>query len=125
MKIQLETGGSQNIIRAYGQGRVTVNQEVFTTSLVLMPEQIVPDWPPRVLADIRAEHFELVRRLKPEVLILGTGRRLQFPPDEHIRTLVQARIGFEVMDTGAACRTYNILLSEGRRVAAALLMIEP
>jgi uncharacterized protein len=124
MKIHLETGMGQNLIRAYAPGRITINEEVYTTSLIVTPQQVVAAWPPSGFADLRAVHFEAIVVLQPEVVILGTGARLQFPAPSLTRSLVEAGIGIEVMDTGAACRTYNFLMSDGRRVAAALLMIE-
>ena len=84
----------------------------------------IADWPPQTFSDLAAEHFEQIRQLAPEVVVLGTGSRLQFPRLADTRALIQANIGLEVMDTGAACRTYNILMQDGRRVVAALLMIE-
>ncbi|MHB8535543.1 MAG: Mth938-like domain-containing protein [Sulfuricaulis sp.] len=124
MKIHLETGAGQFFIRAYAPGRVTINDEVYTHSLIVTPEQIIRDWPPNSPAELQAVHFEFIVSLRPEVFVLGTGARLQFPAARIIRPLVEAGIGIEVMDTGAACRTYNILMSDGRRVAAALMMIE-
>ena len=124
MKIHLESGIGQNLIRAYAPGLFTINEEVYTTSLIVTPHQVVAQWPPAGFADLLAGHFELIPPLKPEVVILGTGARLRFPAPSLTRALVEAGIGLEVMDTGAACRTYNFLMSDGRRVAAALLMIE-
>ena len=124
MKIHLESGLGQNLIRAYAPGRITINEEVYTTSLIVTPGQVVTAWPPVSFADLLAGHFEMIVPLRPEVVILGTGTRLQFPAPSLTRSLVEAGIGLEVMDTGAACRTYNFLMSDGRRVAAALLMIE-
>ncbi len=124
MKIHLESGLGQNLIRAYAPGRLTINEEVYTTSLIVTPRQVVAEWPPASFADLLAGHFEMIASLQPEVVILGTGARLQFPAPSLTRSLVEAGIGIEVMDTGAACRTYNFLMSDGRRVAAALLMIE-
>ncbi len=124
MKIHLESAVGQNLIRAYAPGRITINEQVYTRSLIVTPQQIIVDWPPVTFADLLAGHFEALAALQPEVIVLGTGRRLQFPAPRLIRSLVEAKIGLEVMDTGAACRTYNILMSDGRRVAAALLMIE-
>lgn len=123
MKIQLESGGNANVIRAYAPGSVTINQEIHRTSVVVTPERIIAHWPPRAFADLAAEHFEAVCALAPEIVLLGTGTRLQFPAPALTQSLMRAGIGFEVMDTGAACRTYNVLMGEGRRVAAALLMI--
>ena len=124
MKIHLESGLGQNLIRAYAPGRVTINEEVYTTSLIVTPGQLVTAWPPAGFADLQASHFEMLVELKPEVVILGTGAQLLFPAPPLTRSLVEAGIGLEVMNTGAACRTYNFLMSDGRRVAAALLMIE-
>ena len=124
MKIHLESGIGQNLIRAYAPGRITINEEVYTTSLIVTPRQVVTEWPPASFADLLAGHFEIITPLQPEVVILGTGARLQFPAPSLTRSLVEAGIGLEVMDTGAACRTYNFLMSDGRRVVAALLMIE-
>ena len=124
MKIHLESGTGQNLIRAYAAGSITINQEVYTSSLILTPQRIIADWPPVRFADLTAPDFEAIAALRPEVVVLGTGARLRFPAPDVIRVLVEAKIGLEVMDTGAACRTYNILMSDGRRVAAALLMIE-
>lgn len=122
MKIQLDSAGNLHRIRHYGPGTVTVNQTAYTTSLVVLPDRVV-DWPPQRFADLAAAHFEFIRTLNPEVVLLGTGTHLRFPAGPVTRCLVDAGIGLEVMDTGAACRTYNVLASEGRRVAAALLLL--
>jgi len=125
MKIQLDTGSTgRNFIRSYGPGQVTVNQQVFRRSLIVTPERLIADWPPQDVAAFVSEHFAPIRELAPEVVILGTGARLRFPRPPEVRLLAEANIGLEVMDTGAACRTYNILMQDGRRVLAALLMIE-
>ncbi len=122
MKIHLESGLGQNLIRAYAPGLVTINEKTYTRSLVVTPQQIIADWPPASSAELQAAHFEAIAALRPEVVILGTGARLLFPAPNIIRPLVEAQIGVEVMDTGAACRTYNFLMAESRKVAAALLL---
>lgn len=124
MHIQLESGGQSNQIRTYSSGLISVNQDSYTRSLIVLPGQIISDWPPQTLEELTAAHIEILVSLSPELLILGTGRRQQFPHAEILAPLVAAGIGWEIMDTGAACRTYNILMSEGRNVAAALLLIE-
>jgi uncharacterized protein len=123
MKLVLETGAGRNLIHAYRVGAVTINQRVFTHSLIVTPDSIA-EWTPRRFQELSAEHFEPIAALRPEVVVLGTGARLSRPSPAHLRLLTDWRIGVEVMDTGAACRTYNILMGEGRRVLAALLMIE-
>lgn len=124
MKIHLETGAGANLIRAYGVGQITVNDQTYARSLVLMPDRILDPWGPTRVAELGLKDFMQIAALRPEVVLLGTGLRLRFPDPAMTRPLIEARIGMEVMDTAAACRTYNILMGEGRRVAAALMMIE-
>jgi len=123
MKIHLESGAGQNLIRSYTAGSLTINNKDYSHSLIVTATEVM-DWPPTGFNKLLAAHFEMIADLRPEVVILGTGAKLLFPPASLTRSLIEARIGLEVMDTGAACRTYNILMSDGRRVAAALLMIE-
>lgn len=122
MKIQLESPAGANRIRSYAPGRIAVNQDVYTASLIVTPDRIVVDWRPRSVAELTVADIEVVCALQPEVILLGTGARLTFPDPTVTRGLIAAQIGFEAMDTGAACRTFNVLMSEGRRVAAALLI---
>ncbi|HEY8555261.1 MAG TPA: Mth938-like domain-containing protein [Burkholderiales bacterium] len=122
MKIQLDQVGQQNAVRAYAPGRITINEDTYTASLIITPERIIPDWPPRAFGDITEDDIAAITALEPEVVLLGTGDRLRFPAPALTRPLIEAGVGFEVMDTWAACRTYNVLMSEGRRVAAALLI---
>lgn len=122
MKLHLEHGNGANVIRAYSQGRVTVNDVVYTHSLVVMPDRLVADWHVTRVDELQATHFARIADLAPEVVLLGTGLRSRFPHPALTAALTDAGIGMEVMDTRAACRTYNILVAEGRRVAAALLL---
>jgi len=123
MKFTLETGDAAHRIRGYGPGHVTVNDERIACSVVVMPERLMRDWPPQRFEDLARAHFEQLLNLAPEIVLLGTGPQLRFPHPEHTAPLAEAGIGLEVMDTSAACRTYNVLMAEGRLVAAALLMI--
>ncbi len=122
MKLSLESTASHYVVASYAPGQIVVNQEVFTSSLVIMPTLLVRDWPPQTFTELAAEHFALLARHPITVLLLGTGEKLQFPRRELVRPLEERGIGVEVMDTGAACRTYGVLASEGRQVAAALLI---
>ncbi|MGH8618813.1 MAG: Mth938-like domain-containing protein [Burkholderiales bacterium] len=123
MKLHLQGAAGLNLITGYGAGYVAVNGVRHTVSLILTADTLLR-WPPTAFAALAAGHFDNVVQLAPEILVLGTGARLQFPAPPLTRALVEARIGVEVMDTPAACRTYNILMGEGRKVAAALI-IEP
>lgn len=116
-------------IKLYYRGKPTQDGEVIKpiilhSSVIITPETIVRDWPPTNPAEVEPAHMQKVLEFQPEIVILGTGRRLRFPAQAVMQRCHQAGAGFEVMDTGAACRTYNILVAEGRHVAAALLMIE-
>ncbi len=92
-------------------------------SFILTARQLITDWQVDQLGDLSVTHLEEILALEPELVLLGTGANLRFPSAELMAPLHQASIGIEVMDTAAACRTFNILVGEGRHVAAALLMI--
>lgn len=125
MKMSLDTGTASHLIRAYSQGSITINQTVYTADLIVMPDAVIADWSPAPVTELGAAHFDLLADYGPEIVILGTGREQRFPPARLMADLGRRGIGLEVMDTAAACRTYNVLMSEDRRVAAALMMIEP
>ena len=123
MRLNLETSDTTNIIRAYREGGVTVNEQNLCQSIIVTPERLISDWPPQIFEQLQREHFQIIVDLQPELLIMGTGSHQRFPPPDLLRSLLENNIGVEVMATAAACRTYNIVVAEGRRVAAALLMI--
>ncbi len=123
MKLSLESSGPANRIRSYAPGAVMVNEERIVRSVIILPERIVRDWPPQVFADLHAVHIAALADLEPEIVLLGTGAEWRFLHPRITQLLLHRRIGLEVMNTAAACRTYNVLMGEGRRVAAALLMI--
>ncbi|MEW5756923.1 MAG: Mth938-like domain-containing protein [Pseudomonadota bacterium] len=102
-------------------GRPIFQEEVFTRSLILMPQTLIRDWPPQSFAELAAESLNVLLGYPLEIILLGTGARQQFPGLDVTRLFMQKGIGVEVMDTAAACRTYNILMTDGRGVAAALI----
>ncbi len=110
-----------NTITGYGAGFVLVNHARHESSLIVLPERIVP-WDIAGFEALALADFERLAGLDREIVLLGTGARLRFPRPELTRPLVEARIGLEVMDFQAACRTYNFLMAESRKVAAALLL---
>jgi uncharacterized protein len=121
MKLHLANAGQQNVVTAHGEGYVEINAKRHQESLMLGAGLLVP-WPVANIRDISAADLEAVTVHAPEVLIIGTGRKFTFPPPHALRPLAEARIGHEVMDTAAACRTYNVLLGEGRKVMAVLVV---
>lgn len=119
---QADTDGGF-VIQRYESGCIVVNEREFRGSFIVSPHQLVPQWRPRQIAELTAEDLAPALDLSPQILLLGTGRLQVFPRRGHLTSLLPRDIGLEIMDTGAACRTYNILMSEGRRVAAALIML--
>ena len=122
MKLHLDPATAKDAITGYGEGYVMVNRQRFERSLVVLPERILLDWPPNRFDDLAPEHLAALAGLDREIILLGTGAQLRFPRPEIIQPLMRSGVGVEVMDVHAACRTYNILLAEDRRVAAALLI---
>jgi len=118
---QIEQGGA-NLIEAYDQTRIRINGRDYACGLAVTAEAVVSDWGPGCIADLEANHVETLLASQPQVVIIGTGARQQFPESSLYFGLLERGIGVEIMDTGAACRTYNILVSEGRRVVAGLLL---
>lgn len=122
MKFHLLAASGQNLFSGYDANSVTVNQRRFEKSLIVLPDRIVEDWGVTSFETLTAEHFATILSLEPEIVLLGTGATFRFPHPRLTRGLTEAQIGLETMDTFAACRTYNILMAEGRRVAAAVIL---
>lgn len=123
MKIQLDSASAGNRISAYGLGYFLVNEERLERSIVLSSEYLDRNWAPQAFEELRAEHLESMLTLAPELVIVGTGTKQHFLPNELTRPFLSRTIGLEVMDTTAACRTYNVLAAEDRHVAAALIVL--
>jgi len=121
LKLHEDPRTSLNTVTAYGPGYIEINAVRFTGSLVFAPEHAARPWSARAFETLAERDFEALLALEPEIVLLGTGSRQRFPRPALYAALTRARIGVEAMDTGAACRTYNILTAEGRRVVAAIL----
>jgi uncharacterized protein len=122
LKLHLANPGDIKLFTAHGAGHVMVNGERFERSIVVLAEEVRGDWTASGFDALEEAHFDYFLALKPDVLLLGTGARQHFPHPRLYRALTDAGIGLECMDTPAACRTYNILVAEGRRVIAAILL---
>ena len=120
MKLHASSLSALNTFSGYGDGFVMVNGQRHEKNLVVMPEQLLP-WSAAGFDALTEADFQVLLDLAPEILLLGTGPKQRFPHPRLIRALTEKRIGVEAMDLQAACRTYNILMAEERRVAAALL----
>lgn len=122
MKIELDTRTPDiNIIESYSSDGVVINSKLYQNSIIVGAQQLIDNWPPQYYGELTDKHFTDLMELGPEILLIGTGRRLVFPPDTILDGLRIRGIGVEVMDTGAACRAYNFIVAEGRIVFAALL----
>ena len=120
MKLHASGASGVNTITGYGEGYVMVNGERRASPVVVLPDRI-EQWPAKSFEQLNTEDFAFLRDLHAEIVLLGTGARQRFPHPRLTAALAQAGIGLEVMDLQAACRTYNILVAEERKVAAALL----
>jgi uncharacterized protein len=123
VKLHADQKSSAYRVTAYGPGYISINGERITTSLVLTPGRVIRDWAPNDFSEIDAASLAVLDELEAEVVLLGTGASQQFLQGQLQNALVARGIGIEIMDTAAACRTYNILMAEGRTVAAMLLPI--
>lgn len=121
MKLNLVLPEGTNLIRAYAPGELRIGDRAFRRSIVVSATALIEDWRPQDPSDLASADLEPLLALGPEILLLGTGARQQFPGRDVLAALYARRVGFEIMDTGAACRTYNVLVAEGRTVVAALM----
>ena len=111
-----------NTITGYGDGYVEINKTPYSHAVLLSSDGEIQEWDIKSFDGLSATDFSQMASLKPELIIIGTGKRQRFPKPELLKTLIEAKIGFEVMDSQAACRTYNILVGEGRQVLLALIV---
>lgn len=121
MKFQPDVLGVLSI-SGYGEGWVGLGQEKVSASLVMSSRGARFAWHCEAFEDLTPDHFLRLAEMQPELVIFGSGQKIRFPKPAWIRPLVEQQIGVETMDVQAACRTYNILASEGRHVALALLL---
>jgi uncharacterized protein len=122
LSLHLQPNTGEKLFTGHGAGYVSVNTHRYRQPVVVMAAEVRTDWPATDFGSLTPAHFEYFLELKPEVLLLGTGAKQQFAHPDLYRALIQARIAVEFMDTPAACRTYNILVAEDRKVVAAVLL---
>jgi uncharacterized protein len=122
VKLHLNSFEGKNSVSGHGPGFVMVNGTRLETAAIVMPDKLISPWQVADPSAVAVADFGVLLELKPELVIFGSGVSFRFPDPRIMAAFSQARIGFDVMDTPAACRTYNVLTSEGRIVAAALLI---
>jgi uncharacterized protein len=121
MKLSFEQNPDLNLVTGYGAGHVMINKVRHDGNLMITADRVLTGWAPGGFDGLTAADFAALLEFDAEVVIIGTGSRLRFPATPLLRPLIEARVGYEIMDFAAACRTYNILATEGRAVVAALL----
>lgn len=122
MPLTLDDNSATYQVRAYMPGQIRVNDKTYTSSLIVSPSKLIENWPPQKISELTHEHLRIIAELRPAILLIGTGSKLEFPALEIYGDLINAGIGVEIMDTHAACRTYNALTAEERNVVAALII---
>lgn len=122
MKLHPEIPDSDYTIHAYSDHEIIIHGQTYKTSLIVCADVLIQDWPLQNIDDLKPEHFVEVLNLKPEIVILGTGPKLRFPAPHSYALLNDAQIGVEVMNNGAACRTFNALLADDRKVVACFIL---
>jgi len=122
MKFAQESQDSGYVITAYGDDTVSVNGKDFIQSLIVANTKFDESWGVSNIDLLAPHHIERILSFDPELVIIGTGSKLIFPSVETYAAIIKRGIGVDFMDTHAACRTYNILMSEGRGVVAGLIL---
>ena len=122
MKFALDNAIGVNTISGYEPGMVRIRDRAYSRSLIVLRDRVITDWTPGSAAGLQAQDLEPLLHHDPEIVILGTGETQRFPDPSVFAALMARGIGFEVMTNAAACRTYNVLLSESRRAALALIL---
>lgn len=122
MIISEDQGSGSYRVQAYEPGIVRINNHNYQHSVIVTKDALLTDWPPQCLAELQAEHLQVILQLQPEIVLLGSGKRFILPNTELLADLYNQQIGVECMDTAAACRTFTALMAEDRNVVAALLI---
>jgi uncharacterized protein len=125
MEFNLEVPENQFFIRSVSEEGIRVHNDYYNKPFILSGQRIVPEWDVTSIDDISETNLEVIFELQPEVVLIGTGKTQVFLPPTAQMHFFRRNIGFEVMTTDAACRTFNVLASEGRHVVAALLPLTP
>lgn len=120
--LTLDDNSAQYQIRSYQPGTITINDKTLSSSVIITPTQLIETWAPQSVAELTSDSFAIIADLRPDILLIGTGASIIFIPAEMYGQLINLGIGVELMDTRAACRTYNALSAENRNVAAALII---
>jgi uncharacterized protein len=122
MKFSEESAVNSYIVQSYKDGEATINGKTYRSSLIISSDILVDDWSLADISQLETEHLQTILDMTPEVILIGTGRTLIFPKPKAYASVINLGIGIEFMDSAAACRTYNILVSEGRSVVTGIIL---
>jgi len=122
VKFTLEPPSQANLIRSYSDGEVRIGEQRVQRSCLVTADRLITDWPPATFDELAPAHLEAIFALAPELVLLGTGPTQRFAPPAVRSEFARRRVGLEVMQLGAACRTFIVLVQEERRVLAALFL---
>jgi uncharacterized protein len=122
MELILDSSNSKYQIRSYEPGKILINEKIYTQSIIITPTNLLHPWIPDNAAELSVLHLTEIIKLQPDVVLIGTGAKWQMINPALLTAFYQAHIGIEIMDTAAACRTFNLLAADERNVAAALLI---
>lgn len=122
MGLTLDENKAHYQIRAYQPGRIQINEEIYQQSIIVGPDTLITDWPPQYITELTYADLTIIREHRPTILLIGTGDKLTFPELSIYGDLINQGIGVEIMNTRAACFTYNALSAENRNVIAALII---
>lgn len=122
IELRHDTPSGNYHIRGYKPNEVLINDKTYHQSLIVSANTLIENWRPLTIEDLLATDWEPVIALQPKIVLLGTGTKLFFPATEFLAPLIEHKIGYEIMDTAAACRTFTVLMAEDRQVVAALLL---
>lgn len=120
MRIAREHPDGSHVIQSYDADGIVVNERRYTAPLLLSAREVVTDWDPHPPESLAVEHLRAALAMAPDVILLATGERIRFPSAQLRGELAERRIGLEVMDDAAACRTFNVIAAEGRPVVLVL-----
>jgi len=123
MDITLDSTNSRYLIRAYEAGKLHINDEIFSHSVIVTPEQLIHPWTPKNFDSLRKAHLAELMISSPDIILIGTGEKWKIIPSEWLMIFYELQIGVEVMNTHSACTTFNVLAAEGRKVVAGLLIV--
>jgi uncharacterized protein len=122
MNLTLENSSRLNVVRAYSPAELHIGDRIVRERCIVTPSELITEWEPQTYEQLTVSHLETILALRPDLVVLGTGPTQRFPSAAIRGLFAQRGVGLEVMDLGAACRTFNVLVQEERRVAAALFL---